>query len=214
MSNKVNWDIAPEDATHHGFVNNENNIAWYKFEANDDVRTQWSFWYSEDGILNEKGWTKLPIGQAPLQLPVTPRPKVVVPPAPETIAWRPGSDLPPVGLVVELSENLKDKDSRMFKWDAKKGEEVKIIHHIIGAGNGDQDVAVFLYKMEDGTTRVRQAVARVFKKAKTPEEKARIAAAKKLEQDVVEIATKVGIPNPTFTEKNTIEKLLTAGLLK
>lgn len=51
MVNQANWDIAPKDATHHGFINNPDIITWYKYENINEVPT-WSFWYSENGILD------------------------------------------------------------------------------------------------------------------------------------------------------------------
>lgn len=221
MVNQVNWDIAPSDATHHGHVNNKDHIAWYKQTQGENGVTQWAFWYSKDGILDLKGWTDIPNGQPPMQLPVTPRPVVKLERRPEDIKWSVGYDLPPIGLTVELSQKLTGADSRMFKWDAEKGAEVKIIEHIKGEMFGDYDVAVFLYKMPDGTTRVRQAVARVFKKVRTAEEKAaeaeRLRKAeeqKKLDAQMTEIANKAGIRTLSFTEKNLMEKLHKAGLLK
>lgn len=216
---QVNWDLAPEDATHHGHVNNVDNIAWYKCVTLENEQVQWHWRYSVSGVLDAK-WTPLPIGQAPFQLPVTPRP-VKLERRPEDIKWIPGHDLPPVGLTVELSQKLAGADSRMFKWDAEKGVEVKVIGHIEGVSHGDQDVAIFLYPMPDGTTRVRQAVARVFKRAKTAEEKAaeaeRLRKAeeqRKLDAELLAIAGKAGLPSLSFTEKNLMEKLHKAGLLK
>lgn len=215
-SKQANWDIAPDDATHHGYINNGDCIAWYKYHDGNGypIDAHWSVWYSTNGFMDKSGWKALPAGQAPLQLPLTPRPKYAEKPKPESIKWHEGIDLPPVGLTVEIKRDLLEKDSKMFKWNLMKGTEVTIIHHIIADQNSsDKDVAVYLVK-HDGSYRVRQSVASVFKRAKTPEEKAILEAKRIMDERLSEIGKSLNISTLSFTEQNILEKLYKAGYLK
>lgn len=163
MNNQVNWDIAPSDATHHGAIINPNVVAWYKFD-NSSGQARWSYWYSDGGILNEKGWQMLSVGMAPMTLPVTPRPGYIAPPV---NGWREGIDLPPVGTVAIFDRDQGPDDSGLFKMAISKGTEVTIIAHFISNGI---NIAAFTYRAEHGGIVVRQAVAAPFLKKLTSEE--------------------------------------------
>ena len=170
MVNQVNWDIAPEDATHHGHVNNPDIIAWYKYEPNKFNPSNvgiWYYWYSDSGILNSIGWTPLAFGEAPLQLPVTPRPKYTAPSIVKN-KWIPGETLPPVGSIVYLTMDTLAEHSTLYKFDSYAGDEVEIIAHF--QSDSGVEVAAYLYKGIGGKY-VRQAIAKMFKEIDTPEEK-------------------------------------------
>ncbi|AEO14567.1 hypothetical protein PSPTOT1_3768 [Pseudomonas phage phiPto-bp6g] len=163
---EVNWDIAPVDATHHGKVNNPDIIAWYRYESLENDNFQWYFLYSELGIPVVGGWCPLPAGQWPLQLPLTPRPKSVEP-VTKVSDWIPGTDLPPVGIECEFAVDYLAENSSLYKKDIKAGTRVRIIAHI---ENPIFDIAVFLYKDENGHKLVRQAIAEAFRPLRTEEE--------------------------------------------
>lgn len=162
---EVNWDIAPVDATHHGKVNNPDTIAWYKYETFND-EPSWSFWYSDLGILDSCGWTRIPRMELPAALPVTPRSGFVAPPILKD-EWVPGQDLPPVGIECEFAVDYLAENSSLYKKDIKAGTRVRIIAHI---ENPVFDIAAFLYKDENGNNLVRQAIAEAFRPLRTEEE--------------------------------------------
>lgn len=161
---KVNWDIAPLDATHHGAISDPNIVAWYKYD-NSSGQARWSYWKSDCGILSEKGWQMLPAGQPPMTMPVTPRDGFVAPPTVTT--WREGIDLPPVGSVAIFDRDQGTDDSSIFKVPIHKGTEVNIIAHF---KSNDVDLAAFTYRCDQGIVIVRQAIATPFRKKLTLEQ--------------------------------------------
>lgn len=186
---EVNWDMAPADATHHGKVSKQADlIAWYRYETLPTGGFQWSFWYSEFGILDEGGWQRLHKGGIPMALPVTPRPSFQAPPI-VTNDWVPGQDLPPVGIECEFAVDLLAKNSSLYKKDIKAGTRVRIIAHI---ENPIYDIAAFLYKDENGNNIVSQAIAEVFRPLRTEEE---IAAEEKKEAFLKMFAENIGAGN-------------------
>lgn len=163
MNKLVNWDIAPIDATHHGAIVDPNVVPWYKFDTSSG-QARWSYWYSDGGILSEKGWQMIPAGQPPMTLPVTPRPGYT---APSLLGWREGIDLPPVGTVAIFDRDQDGTDSTLFKQPISKGTEVTIIAHFKSNG---VDLAAFTYRCEQGGVIVRQAIATTFIKKLTPQQ--------------------------------------------
>lgn len=178
MIEQVNWDIAPQDATHHGHVNNKDVIAWYKYEVTLGGMAKWSYWYSDNGILTSTGWCALPAGGIPMQLPLTPRPGFIAPPFKKE--WIPGETLPPVGEIVTLVTDTLAEHSSLYKVDSFAGDDVEILAHFV-ADNG-VDVAVFICKGNGGKF-VKQGIAKLFKKLDTPEEKT----ARKRESDLTKL---------------------------
>lgn len=166
MVNQANWDIAPKDATHNGFINNPDIITWYKYENINEVPT-WSFWYSENGILDICGWTELDKGNVPLAIPLTPRPEYVAPPIIKE-KWTPGVTLPPIGETVAIAADVLAENSSLYKIDSLEGDEVEIIAHF--QSDKGVDVAVYIQKAGGGKF-VKQGIAKMFKALETIEEK-------------------------------------------
>ncbi len=200
--NEVNWNVAPVDATHHGKINNPDVIAWYRYESRPNDSFQWSYWYSELGILNVGGWKPLPAGQIPLQLPLTPRPTFVAPPILRN-EWVPGQDLPPIGIECEFAVDYLAENSSLYKKDIKAGTRVLIIAHI---ENPIYDIAAFLYKDENGNNLVRQAIAEVFRPLRTEEEIAAEKAKVKRRKYVDDLLKELGYPQ--FSEARQVIKNL------
>lgn len=205
---EVIWSIAPKDATHHGKVNNPDVIAWYRYEQLPNNGFQWSFWYSDGGILDEKGWSHLQPGQRPLALPLTPRPTYTAPPI-LINEWKPGTDLPPVGAECEFAVDYLAENSSLYKKDILAGTRVRIIAHI----EGDVfDIAAFLYKDENGNNVVRQAIAEAFRPLRTEEEIAAEQAKLKRRNYVDGLLEELGYPQ--FSEaREVIKNLYDKGIL-
>ena len=199
---EVNWDIAPKDATHHGKINNPDIIAWYKYETLPAGGFQWSYWYSELGVLNVGGWKYLRQGEIPMALPVTPRPTFVAPPILNN-EWVPGQDLPPIGIECEFAVDYLAENSSLYKKDIKAGTRVLIIAHI---ENPIYDIAAFLYKDENGNNLVRQAIAEVFRPLRTEEEIAAEKAKVKRRKYVDDLLKELGYPQ--FSEARQVIKNL------
>lgn len=198
---EVNWNIAPSDATHHGFINNPDIIAWYRYEKLPAGKFQWSFVYSENGILDTAGWKRLRMGEMPLALPLTPRPIVTAPPILDE--WVPGEDLPPVGVECEFAVDYLAENSSLYKKDIKAGTRVRIIAHI---ENPIFDIAAFLYKDENGNNLVRQAIADVFRPLRSDEEIAAENAKVKRREYVDNLLKELGYPQ--FGEARQVIKNL------
>lgn len=117
MKPEINWDIAPEGATHHGAGNNPNIIAWYRYTpATSTSRHSWAFKYTEDGRPCTSEWSEIPDGGVPLQLPLTPRPTFVAPPIIVVKHdWTPGVDLPPVGTKCLIAHDMLANINSLYK---------------------------------------------------------------------------------------------------
>lgn len=166
MNNNIDWTHAPEDATHTGSSSLQDRPIkiWYKYEQYDDGSPIWSYWYSDNGILDSTGWLKLPKGGIPSHLPLIPRPGYKAPPIQ---TWKPGRDLPPIGEVVSFTQTLKADEGTLFKKGIDAGTECTIVAHFMSHGT---PIAAFTYKLDDGSTIIRQAIAAGFTTRKTPEE--------------------------------------------
>lgn len=197
MVNQVNWDIAPKDATHHGYVNNPDIIAWYKYENMNNVPV-WSFWYSENGILDVGGWNPLATGDVPLALPLTPKPEYIAPPIIKD-KWIPGETLPPVGSIVSLSIDLLAEHSSLYKIDSFAGDEVEIVSHF--ESDKGLDVAVYIQNAQGGKI-AKQGIARLFKELDTPEEKKE----RQREKDIKSLLKEFNIP--IGSNKDVIDLLI------
>jgi predicted RNase H-related nuclease YkuK (DUF458 family) len=196
---KVNWNIAPSDATHHGFVNNPDVIAWYKYEELDNV-PRWSFWYTDGGVLSPQGWKMLDAGMVPMQLPVTPRPVNTMVAPVEEYVWIPGKNLPPIGEVVKVTLGERsDVYSRHFN-----EKEVEIVAHV--KTSYGTPMAVYMVKDPD-IHYVRQAIARCFSKVLTEDEKAEMA----LQERIVDIINDIGADS---TDAVVVRTLIEKGYIK
>lgn len=203
---EANWDIAPSDATHHGFVNNPDIIAWYRLEELPWGRQQWSFVYSDNGILDVAGWRCLREGEFPLALPLTPRPIVTAPILDE---WVQGEGLPPVGIECEFAVDYLAENSSLYKKDIKAGTRVRIIAHI---ENPIYDIAAFWYKDENGNNVVRQAVAEAFRPLRSDEDIAAENAKVKRREYVDNLLKELGYP-PFSEARQVIKNLYDKGVL-
>lgn len=152
----VNWDEAPEGATHYGW--NKYGSDWYNYDADRGFGYQWRFFNTHTVT-----WDLIK-GKAPVHKNIISRP------ASEQPKWAPGKDLPPVGTTVALTFDSKAENSSLYKIDCKAGDEVEIIAHFTNK-LGVHLAAYVSYA--DGVGFVKQGIAQVFKAVPTPEEKAK-----------------------------------------
>lgn len=88
---KVDWSLAPEDATHAGTKHAQGTVCWYKLSGDS-----YHYWYMVDSVLDNCGWDES--GGRPCHWPLIERPAPVKP-------WSgPEDGLPPVGEQIDIYE--------------------------------------------------------------------------------------------------------------
>lgn len=203
------YENMPEGTTHFGKVN-DFFTPWYKY---DEVLNKWYYAFNGD---TEKfsHWVACP-GNIPYHIPVRSiTPSEESPKGEEkeagVPAWIPGSDLPPIGEIVELSMDFTE--CQQFNHGVKAGTRVEIIAHMkVYNDDVKPKVAVFRYKIDErfGSHSVRQAIAACFRKARTDEE----IAEEKMNDELAALQGELSIDG-SATEIGLLQQLYKAGKLK